>query len=69
MADPHIVDKFTNLDAIDPPAIPTATLAVLWYIDQQGEQAFAWKFDGDVPRSTTIGDLTCIIHEVVTDDD
>lgn len=66
MADPHIVDKFTEVGDV---AVPTASLGVLWYLDDDGVEGFVWKFDGQIPRTSSIGTLTSIAHALMHEAD
>lgn len=69
MADQRIVDKFHELDALEQGALPIATLAMLWYLDDDGKDAILWKFDGEIRLSITVGDLTALVHTLITQDE
>lgn len=67
MSDARIVEKFAEVDALEQGAVPVASLAMLWYLDDQGKDSILWKFDGDIRLSVTVGDLTALIHQLLND--
>lgn len=50
-------------------AMPTASLEVLWFLNQRGEQCYAYSTKGDIHYSQAIGDLTRIAHHFMHSDD
>lgn len=64
-----VVAKFvTGEDPLDPGIVPVASLCVLWYVEEDGEDGVVSKFDGEQRVSVTVGDLTALIHEYLHHD-
>lgn len=63
MPDAAIVAKFRDSGDLGADAVPVASLAMLWYLDSNGQDGVLSKFDGDMRVSITIGDLTALIHQ------
>lgn len=61
--DGAIVGKFIVNGSVPDEVVPVATLAVLWYVDEDGQDAYISKFDGKQRTSTTVGDLMALTHE------
>ena len=62
--DEHVVRKFRE-DEEDPlPAacVPIATLAILWFVDEDGKDSFVSRFNGQQRVSTSVGDMMAITH-------
>ena len=59
---PHIPESLQDDPEI---AIPTGSIELVWFINDRGEQAYAYSLKGVLHYNECIGTLTRLIHHLV----